>query len=225
MTAAYPHTPHWPASPALATVRSTARVHQEPDLFLHVPVVITEKLDGTNVALTGGRVLDRSGHPAEGRPWLAMARKHHAWRTAGPAMAHLTIHGEDLYAVHAIEYGPLPKDGTLRVFATSEHGHFHDFDRTIAIASAMELTMVPLLHHGTFSSREELQRLLDRLQKQPSVLGGQREGLVIRRRHGFPAQDFAQNVAKSVRASHVRPDQAHWRRNWRPCAMLPPARG
>ena len=225
MNTAYPHTPHWPSSPALAAARRYPRVHQNPERFLHIPVVITEKLDGTNVALTGGRILDRSGHPTEGCPWLAMARKHHAWRTTNPDLAGLTIHAEDLYAVHDIEYGPLPEDGTLKVFATSEDGSLHDFDRTLAIAAVLDLPTVPLLHHGTFSSLEELQRVLDRLLKQSSVLGGQREGLIIRRRHGFTAQDFAQNVAKSVRAGHVRPHQEHWRRNWRPCALLPPAQG
>lgn len=224
MTVAYPHTPHtphWPASPALSGARTAARIHHEPNRFLQVPVTITEKLDGSNITLTGGQLLDRSGHPAEGRPWLAMVRKHHAWRTADPDLAGLMIHAEDLYAVHAIEYGPLPENGTLRVFATSRNGNFHHFERTLAIADSLALPVVPVLHHGTFSSPEELQDLLDQLHAQPSALGGQREGMIIRRNHGFPRQEFSRNVAKSVRAGHVRQHQEHWRHNWRPCALLP----
>lgn len=69
-------------------------------------MTITEKLDGSNVALTQGRILDRSGHPAQGpfgwlRPAITTpgARRTRPW--AGP-----TTLAEDIYAVHAIEYGP-----------------------------------------------------------------------------------------------------------------------
>ena len=219
MTAAYPHTPHWPGSPALAASTRQRRIMQEPERFLWAPVTITEKLDGLNTALAAGRITDRSGHTGTGQPWLAMARRHHAWKTAGPELAGITLHAEDLYAVHTIEYGPVPESGTLRVFASTQAGIFHRFAQTRALADCLGIPTVPVLHEGSFDNLEDLQELLDRLHAQPSALGGPREGLVIRLSQGFPGSEFHRNVAKSVRAGHVRPDAEHWRRNWRPCRL------
>ena len=50
------------------------------------------------------------------------------------------------------------------------------------------------------------------------MLGGEREGVVLRLERGFPAAEFQDNVCKSVRVGHVQTDE-HWTRNWRPCRI------
>lgn len=48
--------------------------------------------------------------------------------------------------------------------------------------------------------------------------GGEREGIVMRLACGFPAEEFSDNVCKSVRSGHVQTDE-HWTSNWRPCRI------
>ena len=75
-----------------------------------------------------------------------------------------------------------------------------------------------LLHRGRFQSIAALREFMDVAQRQPSALGGEREGVVLRLARGFPGADFARNACKSVRVGHVQTDE-HWTRNWRPCRI------
>ena len=50
------------------------------------------------------------------------------------------------------------------------------------------------------------------------MLGGEREGVVLRLACGFPALEFPNNACKSVRPGHVQTEE-HWTRNWRPCRI------
>ena len=67
----------------------------------------------------------------------------------------------------------------------------------------LELTSVSLLKD-----------LVENLSKQRSVLGGIREGIVVRNASLFHNDDFSNNVMKWVRKGHVTTD-VHWTRNWR----------
>jgi hypothetical protein len=51
------------------------------------------------------------------------------------------------------------------------------------------------------------------LVSEPSELGGEREGIVVRSAGLFHNDDFVENVAKWVRKDHVQTD-VHWSRNW-----------
>ena len=53
----YPRTPYWPYAPAIGRDDS---IHHEPDRFVDIPVVVTEKLDGSNSLIHQGRVYSRS---------------------------------------------------------------------------------------------------------------------------------------------------------------------
>ena len=44
----YPRTPYWPFSP---TIGRGDTVHADPERFVGHPVVVTEKLDGSNVLI------------------------------------------------------------------------------------------------------------------------------------------------------------------------------
>lgn len=81
--AKYPSTPYWPGSP---TVGRGDAVHPNPDRFVGVAVVVTEKLDGCNTLLHAGQVYSRSvSSPSEGK-WMAMVKKHHAWKKETPRL-------------------------------------------------------------------------------------------------------------------------------------------
>ena len=213
VNAKYPKTPYWPWSPA---VGRNEDVHPEPGRFVGEPVVVTEKLDGGNTLLHAGEVYGRSvAAPSEGK-WMAMVKKHHAWKVSEPDVF---LYGEDIYGVHSIAYGPVPEDETFYAFALrNTKGVFATFAELEAYAIQRRIPVVPVLFKGRFRSLAELRAFVERCHGEPSVLGGEREGVVLRLARGYPTQEFASNVCKSVRHGHVNTDE-HWTRNWRPCSI------
>ena len=213
MKAKYPSTPYWPWSPAIGREDD---VHRNPARFLEDAVVVTEKLDGGNTLLHAGRVYARSvSAPSEDR-WMAMVKKHHAWKVNEPDVY---LYGEDIYGVHSIAYGPVAEYETFYAFALRDaDGRFAAFADVESYAKRREIPVVPVLFRGRFGSVEEMRDFVARAHEEPSVLGGEREGVVLRLARAFPAGELEDNVCKSVRVGHVQTDE-HWTRKWRPCRI------
>ena len=211
--AKYPSTPYWPWSPAIGRGDD---VHRSPARFVDDAVVVTEKLDGGNTLLHVGKVYARSvSAPSDGK-WMAMVKKHHAWKVQEPDVY---LYGEDIYAVHSIAYGPVAEDETFHAFAIRDgDGAFAEFAEVEAYAKQRRIPVVPVLFRGRFRSVEEIRDFVARAHETPSMLGGKREGVVLRLERGFPAAEFQDNVCKSVRFGHVQTEE-HWTRNWRPCRI------
>ena len=216
----YPSTKHWPWS---QTVHRDDSTMDDPKVFLNREVIITEKLDGGNTCLWKGEVYTRSVSAPSHAGWMAMVRKYHAWKTMEHAAQ---FYGEDLYGIHSIPYEPIPRDQTYRLFATrftcdrfgNDNDFFHDWDTVEWFASQLEVPTVPVLYRGTFANVEDITMWFEMHLKEPSSIGGECEGFVIRSVDRFPASEFATNVGKYVRANHVQTDE-HWTRNWQPCAL------
>ena len=210
----YPSTRYWPWSPGLGR---DGRVHEDPERFVGASVVATEKLDGGNTLLHAGKVYGRSVSAPSDAGWMAMAKKHQAWKVTEPDVH---LYGEDIYGLHSIAYDPVPEDRTFYAFALRDgKGTFSSFADLEVYAGRKDIPVVPVLFRGYFRSVEEIRLFLDRAHREPSLLGGEREGIVLRLARGFPEQDFPECVCKSVRANHVQSD-VHWRRNWKPCQIL-----
>ena len=209
----YPRTPCWPWSPSRPR---GDRATKDPEGFIRREIVITEKLDGSNTTLRNGDALTRSGTRAA--PWLAMARKHHAWKLAG---LDEIIYGEDLYGVHTITYAPMREHQTFRAFALLRGNSLVSQDELVEIASSLEIPTVPMIFRGEFPTVNDLDEFIQQAHLEPSALGTDREGLVLRTAGEFSLDDFAQNVCKSVRADHVQTGE-HWSRNWQPCRIIRP---
>ncbi len=209
----YPRTPYWPHSP---TIGRGERVHADPSRFTGVPVVVTEKLDGSNVLLHEGNVYGRSmSVPSEGK-WMAMVKKHHAWKVTD---SDIYLYGEDIYGVHSIEYGPVPEDQTFYAFALRDKtGAFSSFTELECFAEIHRIPVVPVLFRGTFGSVAEISAFFEYAHAESSVLGNEREGVVLRLASGFMESEFPVTVCKSVRAGHVQSDE-HWTKNWSPCKL------
>ena len=191
-------------------------MHRNPDRFVEDPVVVTEKLDGGNTLLHVGKVYARSvSVPSDGK-WMAMVKKHHAWKVKE---RDVYLYGEDIYAVHSIDYGPVAEDETFHAFAIRDgDGAFAGFAEVEKYAKQRKIPVVPVLFRGRFRSVEEIRDFVTRAHETPSMLGGEREGVVLRLERGFPAVEFQDNVCKSVRVGHVQTNE-HWTRNWRPCRI------
>ena len=209
----YPRTPYWPFSPSIGREDG---VHPDPGRFVGETVVVTEKLDGGNTLLHAGNVYARSvSAPSEGK-WMAMVKKHHGWKVNEPDVY---LYGEAIYGVHSIEYEPVPEHATFHAFALRDgKGAFASFAEVKAYAKQREIPLVPVLFNGCFQSVAEVRAFVECAQAEPSVLGGEREGIVLRLARGFPAEELSNNVCKSVRPGHVQSDE-HWTRNWRSCRI------
>ena len=212
-SAKYPSTPYWPWSPSIGRGDT---VHSNPARFVGESVVVTEKLDGGNTLLHAGEVYARSvSAPSDGK-WMAMVKKHHAWKVNEPGAY---LYGEDIYGVHSIVYEPVAEHETFHAFALRDgDGAFVAFKELEAYAERLEIPVVPVLFRGLFRSVAELRAFVEHVHGEPSVLGGEREGVVLRLARRFPAAEFQDNVCKSVRAGHVQTDE-HWTRNWKPCRI------
>ena len=210
----YPRTPYWPSSPAAPDDALMADPHD----FLSAELVITEKLDGSNVMLHRGSAYGRSATSAR-QPWLGMTRKHHAWKTADHPG--LQIYGEDLYGVHAIRYDPMPENRTLRLFAARDQQGWMSWEQLTSLAELLDIPTVPVLKQAVFDSTGALDNEIRSITTGKSAIGPTREGVVVRHAAAFTNSDFTRRVCKSVRAGHVQPDEHHWRRNWVPARMLP----
>ena len=213
LSAKYPSTPYWPWSPAIGRGDD---VYHDPDRFVGDAVVVTEKLDGGNTLLHGGRVYGRSVAVPSDAKWMAMVKKHHAWKVTEPEVY---LYGEDIYGVHSIAYDAVPERETFHAFALRDAaGTFAAFSEVEAYAESRQIPVVPVLFKGCFGSVAEIRAFVEDAHREPSALGGQREGVVLRLARGFPAAEFQDNVCKSVRHGHVQTDE-HWTRSWTPCRI------
>lgn len=210
----YPSTLHWPWSPEVHRDDST---HDHPEVFVGVEVVITEKLDGGNTCLWQGDVYARSTSQPATQGWFAMVKKHHAWKSIGLA-PDIFPYGEDLYGIHSITYDAIPEDQTYRIFNVRQGDLWYDWNNVETLATTLAIPTVPVLFRGTFGSVKEITAWMDEHIKQPSSIGPNREGFVMRWADTFNNDEFQTKVAKYVRKGHVQTDE-HWTRNWKPAEL------
>ena len=212
----YPRTGYWPYSPG--DPRDGDEL-ADPARFVGLPIVVTEKLDGGNTLLHRGQVYARSvSAPSTGK-WMAMVKKHHAWKVTE---SDVYLYGEDIYGVHSIEYDPVPENETFHAFALRRaNGCFTSFRTMVSYAQEREIPVVPIVFEGTFAAVRDLRDFVTRAHAEPSALGGEREGVAIRAACGFPAEEFRSNVCKSVRAGHVQSEE-HWSKDWKACRIARP---
>ena len=209
----YPRTSYWPYSPAGPRDSDDMA---EAERFTERPIVVTEKLDGSNILLHRGELYARSVAAPSTAKWLGMVRKHHAWKVTDPEVF---LYGEDIYGVHSIEYDPVPEDRTFYAFGLRfGDGSFGSFHEMTEYAASCSIPVVPVLFEGTFDSVQQASDFVSEAHAEPSTLGGEREGVVLRVAAGFPAADFKRSVCKSVRVGHVQSDE-HWSKRWRPCRI------
>ena len=114
----------------------------------------------------------------------------------------------------------MAEEQTFHAFALRHgDGRFASFAEVEEYASRNEIPVVPVLFKGCFRSVAEIRAFVNRAHGEPSALGGEREGVVLRLAREFPVSEFRDNVCKSVRVGHVQTDE-HWTRNWRACRIV-----
>ena len=209
MSAKFPRILHLPFSPGC---RGDDRKLSSLDHLLGRKLVMTEKLDGSNLALTREHVFARSHSGPPKHPSFNLAKALHA-KTAHLIPYYLSIFGEWCAAVHSIRYDK----GLLNyfnVFAIRDEGLgvWLSWDRTIEWAQKLNLAWVPVEVQLTPDTPAQIEEWVCSESTQPSRYGKEREGVVIRPVDAIGALDLSTIAGKWVRAGHVQTDE-HWSRH------------
>lgn len=212
----YPRTYHWPSSPGL---QNDDRIATDLSKIIDKPIVITEKIDGSNTCLHNGQVYGRSHLSPSHDGWRSMVWKYHSWKTVN--YPNFKFFGEDIYGVHNIKYDPVRPDQTFRLFAVLDLNRniFLSLEGVLNWAIALDIPHAPILFRGQMTENE-INSWLETNIKYSSYFGPLKEGFVIRNINEFPASEFDKNVVKYVRKNHIKPDQEHWTRSWKACELL-----
>lgn len=215
----YPRTYHFPFSPGAT---SDDKIVDEGwfEYLKGKELVITEKLDGSNTAIMQSGVYSRSHATPSVNEWDKYLFTYGGiFDKVKPLMSEdEIIYGENMYAVHSIEYEHLPD--YFFVFNIRNSEEYYSWSEIEEMCEITGLKHVPLLNRAVFNKPEDLQTTILELMKNGSTFGNTIEGVVVRVAERFPIQNFKHNVIKYVRANHVQTD-VHWTRNWKQAKLKP----
>jgi len=166
-------------------------------------LIFYEKLDGEVTVCSREGVHARSEDSNYKDPWQTwMNSEYHRFRYDIPEGMHIC--GENMYAIHSIEYPFL--DSYFYVFNIEYKGEFLSVDDMVEWVELFGLKMCPYFYIGTIEDSFPIPNY--------SVFGREAEGYVVRNVENFLYGDFGENVAKCVRKDHVK--TAHgWKTKWR----------
>ncbi|KAJ9454864.1 hypothetical protein DIPPA_13758 [Diplonema papillatum] len=221
----YPRTQHLVFSPQVAdddVVRPDDASSNDP--LLREAVVITEKVDGGNCCLRYGQVFARThGHQAthESFSWV---KAFYSQFSYSELLQGKSLFGENMQAVHSIDYGGLPSFFFLFAVFDSENEAWLSWADMKGLATALheetgaDIALVPVLYEGKFESLADMEAWMSAEAEKPSAFRGQREGFVVRTSGAIARHDFDRKVAKYVRKGHVQttPD---WKRTWKQATL------
>lgn len=186
----------------------------EASKFLNSPLVVEEKVDGTNVGISlaspseGELIIRNRGtrvgpgaHPQFRPLWPWLDQRRHA--LAGALGEHLTLFGEWCFAVHSIRYDLLPDFFLVIDVLDQRKMAFWDTTRRNKLADELSLSVVPELARGRFT----LAHLREMVESGSSRLGnGPLEGVYLRREQ----DGWLQARTKLVSAAFVHAISEHW---------------
>ncbi len=216
----YGRTFHYPFSPGTT---SDDRINQHfwEDISQIKSIIHTEKLDGENNCISKNGVFARSHAAPTVSPWTNFL--HEKWHSIKHDLGDYEIFGENLYAIHSIEYPQIKS--YYHVFAVRLHDYWLSWEEAQFIAQFFDLEIVPVISSVEISKISKQQFVNDILNtvQMPSKFESidtytkqncTMEGLVSRNFDEYPVADFQRNVFKYVRKGHVKTDE-HWTKNWK----------
>ena len=214
----YGRTYHYPFSPGTS---SDDRINH--DYWQHVKnidtVIHTEKMDGENNCLSRYGVFARSHAAPTTSSWTQQIRAQ--WELIKNDLGDIEIFGENVYAIHSIEYRKL--EHHYYVFGIRQGDTWLGWDEVKFYAALFDLPTVPELKVvrpvDEASFRQEIMALVSESSIFDSYdialrLPCTREGVVSRNAKAYKVDEFARHVFKYVRKGHVKTDE-HWTRNWK----------
>ena len=205
-SAKYPSTSYLDVSPSQPkpTDRNSSL---NTNLFKEMPLVITTKMDGSNVVLRHTSMGARNGDTANHRSFDQLKAIHAVLKYRIDPWQEVFC--EWLYAKHSIHYtGDLALPHLLQVIAVYDMYWrvWLSWDETVEIADSLDLPTVPLIARGALKEWEIVGRVVA---LGNDVINEGHEGIVIRNEHSFHSGQFTAMAAKYVREDHVQTDE-HW---------------
>lgn len=221
----YGRTYHFPFSPGTTSDDRFNYTYWE-DIQKIETLVYTEKLDGENNCLNQYGVFARSHAAPAISPWTSQIRER--WELLKRDLGEIELFGENLYAVHSIEYRRI--ENYYFVFAVRHLDKWLSWDEVKFYAALFDFPTVPELMIQPVSDLipDKLIRQVKDWAEQPSVFGSfdpqtgddcTREGIVCRNFEEYSVDEFSHNVFKYVRKGHVKTD-SHWTRNWKRAKLV-----
>lgn len=223
-TKKYGRTYHFPFSPG--TTSDDRIQHDSWNLISKMKQVIhTEKLDGENNCLNKYGVFARSHAAPTTSPWTTAIRQR--WQRLQHDLGDLEIFGENIYAIHSIEYKKI--EHHYFVFAIRCLDEWLSWEEVEFYAKAFDFPIVPILGYSdNFASENDFKNNIlnytlnesdfvsvDMQTQKPCTI----EGVVTRNITSFNEEMLCNNVFKYVRKGHVKTD-AHWTKNWKRAKLL-----
>lgn len=209
----YPRTYHLPYSKGAT---NDDRISDSVAPLVGIDIVITEKLDGSNTAITKNAVFGRSHVEPTKNPWDI--KSWDLWRRIKNDIEEdVYIFGEGMYGIHSIEYTKL--ESYFYIFGVRDNNIWIPWKDVEEYSFLIDIPTVPILFKGKVNSEKELKDMIEKFAAQPSKLGGVREGIVVRNADMFHNDDFSTNVMKWVRHNHVQ-TTIHWTRNWKKAKLV-----
>lgn len=202
----YNRTYHLPWSPGAT---NDDKIATSVSSILNTPIVITEKMDGSNTSLESDGCFARTHAGPPTHASFDLLKALHA--SIKYQISNSTqLFGEWCYAKHSIEYSELPGYFLLFNVRDTQYGVWDSWEYVEHWANEIDVPTVPVLYEGIINSESQLKNLVDSLMIQPSACGGIREGIVVRVARSFSDDDFSNCVMKCVRANHVQTSD-HWK--------------
>jgi ATP-dependent RNA circularization protein (DNA/RNA ligase family) len=186
--------------------------------FLGKEIVITEKLDGENTGMINDGVYARSHGTYTTSAWSREVRQLHDIKVRGQLEDGVFIFGENMEGIHSIEYSNLKS--YFYIFGVRDNNIWIPWEGVEEYSYLLDIPTVPVLFKGVVNTEKELKDLVERLVKEKSELGGEREGVVVRSASLFHNDDFTDNLLKWVRKDHVQ-TTTHWTRDWKKSKINP----
>lgn len=219
----YGRTYHYPFSPGTT---SDDRINSNywQDASALETIIHTEKLDGENNCLSRYGVFARSHAAPTTSPWTQVLRQR--WELMKNDLHDIEIFGENLYAIHSIEYHKL--EHHYFVFAVRQDEMWLGWEEVKFYAAMFDFPTVPELTIVKPDTEISFRHDVLTLTQQPSVFDSYdvitkklcvREGLVSRDAKAYPTVDSMHHIFKYVRKGHVKTDE-HWTRNWKRAKLL-----
>lgn len=220
----YSRTLHYPFSPGTT---SDDRINNNywQDLKEIKQIVHTEKLDGENNCLSKYGVFARSHATPTESAWTKKLREH--WSLIQRQLGDLEIFGENLYAIHSIEYQRLSNH--YYVFGIRENQHWLSWEEVKFYAALLDFPTVPELEIIDLPVEQKaFEENIYKIVSEPSIFGSVdilenkpciKEGIVSRNTASFHIDDFSKNIFKYVRKGHVKTDE-HWTKDWRKAPLI-----
>jgi hypothetical protein len=218
----YPSTPHLPFSPSVnADDTQWSDVAAQHSSVLGNLIVMTEKLDGANCCLRNGQVFGRThSHEATHESFGLLREWYLQIQSALPS--HLSFFGENMFAVHSIEYDTLMHTFYLFGIRDDDAGMWLSWSDVEHWAAKLGIPTVPVVFRGIFSSLAEMQHLMSQQAVVKSKVSTSvcPEGFVVRSVRPIVDDEFDRCIAKFVRANHIQ-TTPQWKIEWKK-AVIPP---